>query len=200
MMGETHIAVGVAAAVALARPASVEELVIAVAGGALGSIVCDLDVRSSKARKDAARARVAALVAVAAALAFDFASGGAVRGEVTFDLPIQLVAGVAVLASVGFASRVSPHRGFSHSLLAMLAFSVGWLLVLPAAALPFVVGFLSHIALDMLNHRPVRVLFPLRRGFSLGLFRSKGAANRALLAIASCSIALELFLMVLALI
>ena len=198
MMGETHIATGVAAAIALTRPASAEELIVAVAGGALGSVVCDLDARSSRARKDAARARAIALVVVAAALAFDWASGGAARGEVAFDLPLQLVAGVAVLVLVGFASRVSAHRSFSHSLLALFAFEVGWLLVLPSAAIPFAVGFLSHIALDVLNHQPVRIFFPLKCGFGLGLFRSKGAAGRALLAISSCLIVFELFLITLA--
>ena len=45
-------------------------------------------------------------------------------------------------------------------------------------ALPFAAAFASHQILDLMNKRPVRLLYPLKKGFSLGLFYADRLANR----------------------
>ena len=51
MMSKTHVAVGIAAAMAVA-PASAEGLSYALMGGAIGSLICDIDRSSEKPSKD----------------------------------------------------------------------------------------------------------------------------------------------------
>ena len=181
MMGETHVAVGAAAAVALACPTSIEECLAVAAVGALGGVVCDLDVRTSRVRRDALRARVAVLVFVAAALAFGVATRDVFGETLTMSVPIRLVVGVIALVAVGAFARMSGHRGFSHSLLAMVLYSVGVGLLSLELVCPFAIGFLSHLVLDMLNKQPVRVLYPMGKGLGLGLCRAGGLVNRMLL-------------------
>ena len=94
-------------------------------------------------------------------------------------------AGAAIFALTCAFASISSHRGFSHSLaaLALEAFSL-WL-VFPAAAVPFVIAFASHLLLDMTNKRPVRILYPLKKGISFGWFYADRLANKVCAAIGS---------------
>lgn len=181
MMGETHVAVGAAAAVAIACPTSIGECLAAAAIGALGGVVCDLDVRTSRVRRDALRARVAVLVFITVALAFGVLTRGVFGETLTMSVPVCIVAGVIVLVATGVFARRSGHRAFSHSLMALVLYSVGVGLLSVELVGPFAVGFLSHLVLDMLNKQPVRALYPMGKGFSLGLCRAGGLVNRMLL-------------------
>ena len=51
-------------------------------------------------------------------------------------------------------------------------------------ALPFAIGFLSHIGLDLLNKKPVQVFFPVKsRRMCLGWCYANRLANKFLLAL-----------------
>jgi membrane-bound metal-dependent hydrolase YbcI (DUF457 family) len=80
-----------------------------------------------------------------------------------------------------FASG-SGHRGFSHSLLAMALETVFIWLIFPAVAAPFTIAFASHVLLDMLNKRSVRLFYPAKRGFCLGWFYADKLANKVVAA------------------
>ncbi|MBR5259593.1 MAG: metal-dependent hydrolase [Eggerthellaceae bacterium] len=191
MMGETHVAVGAAAAAVIACPSSFEECLMAAAVGAMGGVVCDLDVRTSRVRRDALRARIAVLVIAVAALIFGVATRDVFGEMLSMSIPIRFVAGVAVLVAVGVFARMSGHRGFSHSLLAMLLFSAGFGLLSIELVLPFAVGFLSHLVLDAVNKKPIKVFYPMGKGIGLGLCRADGLVNRMLLIGGSALLLLE---------
>ena len=76
-----------------------------------------------------------------------------------------------------FASG-SGHRGFSHSLLAMALETVFLWLVFPTAAVPFAIAFASHVLLDMMNKRSVRLFYPAKKGMCLGWFYADRLANK----------------------
>ena len=108
-----------AAAVSIARPETVAEALPVFAGGVLGCLICDLEIKGSG------------------------------------------------------------HRGFSHSLLALVLETACLQMIFPAAALPFAAAFASHVLLDIMNKRPVRLLYPLKKGICLGWFYADGLANKA---------------------
>ena len=112
-----------AAAFSIARPETVPEALPVFAGGALGCLICDLEIKG-----------------------------------------------------IG-------HRGFSHSLLALVLETACVQLVFPEAALPFAAAFASHVLLDLMNKRPVRLFFPAKKGVCLGWFYADGLANKAFAAI-----------------
>ena len=76
-----------------------------------------------------------------------------------------------------FASG-SSHRGFSHSLMAMALETICLWLIFPAVALSFAIAFLSHVLLDMMNKRSVRLFYPAKRGICLGWFYADKLANK----------------------
>jgi inner membrane protein len=72
------------------------------------------------------------------------------------------------------------HRGFSHSLLMFVSSFVLIFFISRRTSLFYAIGFLTHLLLDVLNKKPVRIFYPAD-GICLGWFYCDGIANRILL-------------------
>lgn len=62
----------------------------------------------------------------------------------------------------------SSHRGIFHSLFFVGVFYIVFVSYLPIIALPFLVGYLTHLLLDVLTKRGLRLFYPFKfrlRGF-----------------------------------
>jgi len=75
MLSMTHIAVGLASTIAVLSPQTPTELCPVVIGGAVGSIICDIDCKYGKS-KDAELGRAVAGVISAVALYIDIQNQG----------------------------------------------------------------------------------------------------------------------------
>ena len=192
MMSKTHIAVGAAAALAIAQTGSVESCVLAVVGGALGGIIADCDITPSKAHKDALAGRLIVVAIAIAAFAVDYWYDAGACDYLVENLGLKLVAGIAAFAMLTFVGGRTDHRSFTHSLVAMAAFCASvWLAFEPL--LPyFVAGYASHLVLDITNKQGIRLFWPLGFNASLGLCHAKGTVNSALLVLAIAAAALLL--------
>lgn len=191
MTGRTHLAVGAAAALLAAGPgAPLTTLALAAACGAAGATLPDLDVRDTAHpwRERLSRAGAAALLV--GALVFDAANGGAVLREAASHGLGRLVLGIVGLVALICASRLSTHRGFSHSLLALAGYAAATWLVCPPLAPYLALGFATHLALDALTYRGLRLFWPLPHGFSARLCKTGGVVDACLLAAALLAIAL----------
>lgn len=177
MMSKAHIAVGMAAAVAIAQTGSVESCVAAVVGGSVGGIIADCDIHPSRAHKDALIGRLIVVgIAVVALLADRYANAG-LCDYLVAHLGVPLLAGIALFAVLTFAGGHIDHRSFTHSLVAMAAFCAAVYLAC-APLLPFfAVGYASHLALDIVNKQGIQLFWPLHKEVSLGLCKAKGMAN-----------------------
>ena len=185
MMSRTHIAVGVASALAIAQTGSVESCVAAVVGGSVGGIIADCDITPSKAHKDALIGRIVVVVLAAAAMAADYWHGTGVCDFIVANFGIRPIAGVALFALLTFVGGRTDHRSFTHSLLAMGAFCVAVHLACEPLLPYFVLGYASHLVLDVTNKQGVRLFWPLHVNVSLGLCRAKGVANTVAMVLGS---------------
>ena len=189
MTGRTHVAVGAATGLVVAsllgRAGSAPELALAAAGGALGGILPDLDVRDPAHPLRDRLSRVVAAVLLVGVVAVCVLRGIAGAGAdaaawadgAAWAGPGRVAAGVTGLVALCCAVRLSAHRSFSHSLLALAGFAVATWLAFPPAAPVLAAGYASHLVLDLLNHRPLRLLWPLRRGVCLGLCHTGGIVD-----------------------
>jgi len=75
------------------------------------------------------------------------------------------------------------HRGIIHSLLAAIAAAGIAYVIMPALALPAMVGFCSHLALDMLTPEGVSLFYPLSSKRVRGPIRTGGIIEAAILII-----------------
>lgn len=199
MTGRTHMAVGAAAALLAAPLASrltgapvtgVAPVLQALLGGMVGGMLPDTDVATSTGSKELRRAWAALAVLVACGLAYDHLHGSDLLVDVASHFSYEQIAGAAVLVATCAVGRASGHRGFSHSIPALVFATFGmWMLCKPLAA-AFGVGYLSHLVLDVLNKKGIRLLWPMRVSARLGLFESGGVADWLLLVagIATCAI------------
>ena len=185
MMGKTHIAVGIAASTALltfAPDYSDYPITAALIGGVAGGIYSDVDVESNDYCKDAIHARIIAGVIIAGAFLIDWFMSLGVCGYIESQNRTLCIIGIVIfIIACLIGALLKGHRGFTHSLLAMLMTGVGiGLFCLPI--LPFyLAGFISHILLDLFNKKNVEVFFPLGNGFCFHLCYAKGPVNVAFL-------------------
>ena len=179
MMSKTHIAVGIAAALA-AAPASVEGLNYALMGGAIGSLICDIDRSSERPSRDVRQGwGIAFTVFFAGFMHESYAYWQAFKAENLLGNPLRLIFLGLLIVLLLFAIH-GAHRDFSHSLLMFAASTVLIFLISRQTSLFYAIGFLTHLVLDVLNKKPVRVFYPAK-GVCLGWFYADGIANRVLL-------------------
>lgn len=188
MTGKTHIAVGAAASLAVAGSLGAPSLLVALLGGAIGGLLPDTDVASSTGSKELRHAWAALAVLFAALLMADHLLGSNLAASFVSSFSYQQLAGVAIVVAVCALGSASGHRGFSHSVVALVVTSLGVRLLYEPLCVPFAVGYASHLVLDLLNKRPERLLWPLRRGFCLRLCESGRLVDSALFVagIAAC--------------
>ncbi|MDO4428253.1 MAG: metal-dependent hydrolase [Atopobiaceae bacterium] len=191
MTGKTHLAVGAAAAMLAAGPAAgITGLAVAAAGGAAGAVLPDLDVRDTAHpwRERLTRAGAAALLV--GALVFDVVNDASLAREAMARGVGMLALGAVGLVALACAARLSAHRSFSHSFLALAGFTAATSLVCPPLAPSVGLGFATHLALDVLTYRGLRLFWPLRRCLSARLCRTGGGADACCLVAALLTCAL----------
>ncbi|MBQ8137457.1 MAG: metal-dependent hydrolase [Clostridia bacterium] len=186
MMSKTHITIGMAASLAIMPPTSIGKLLTTVAGGAVGSVLCDIECRPRKEKRDALSGRLIAVSIVLITLCVGYLTGyGIVTGTAALIQEqswFRFSLGAFVLLSAGIAGRRSKHRTFTHSLLFLALISSGLYCIAPSLCLPTAIGMLSHLVLDTLNKKPVPWLYPFfRPGFCLRLCHAEGRLNTILM-------------------
>ena len=87
MMSKTHLTVGVATSLAICQPATVGTLMTAIAGGAAGSILCDIECKGHPGMWDAAIGRI---IAIGISLTALFRRGFACAAHYSTDPDAQL--------------------------------------------------------------------------------------------------------------
>lgn len=182
MLGKTHLAVGIAASLAVVHPATIPELVIGLGVAAVGAVISDIDVGTTESHRDANIISAMAFVAVVAVVAADklFNLGVYEILQERSNLARLIVGALAFIGVCAFGKE-QPHRSFMHSFLAMVILSALVGVILPPAMPYFAVAFLSHLITDLFNFKKVRLLYPLKGGVAFHMFHAKGIANSFIL-------------------
>lgn len=185
MMGKTHLAVGMAAAMAVVRPDSPAGCVAALAAGAVGGVLCDVDTLRNEGHNDSIAIQLAALGIAAALLALDWFRN---LGLCALTMGLgreRLLYGAVGFGVVWLLGLFSSHRGFTHSAAAGAMFALTVEQLCPPLTLPFAAAYASHLAIDLLNRKGIRLLFPLKGRVCLGLCYADRAANALLFHLAA---------------
>lgn len=182
MMGKTHVSVGVATALLVTQPVTLEGFSAAVIGGAIGGIISDMEVRSNPKFRDALHARFIALGLTVVFLLVDVITQGLIITSFLENNTLRLITGSAILIALVIFGRSTSHRTFTHSLLGLISLSAGVWLLCPPLTTAFVAGFISHVLLDLLNKQPIQIFYPIKKGkFCLKLFYANGTMNTVFL-------------------
>ena len=106
----------------------------------------------------------------------------------------RLLTGVLGFLVICLYGRDTPHRSFMHSFLGAVMLTGCVDVIYPDAAPYFAVGFLSHLALDLLNRRSVKLFWPWKKGYCMGICSSRGWINHLCMLAGMGMLALDLIL------
>lgn len=181
MMAKTHLTMGIASSLVASffvmQPQSFSDNLIILAGGALGGILADVDTVNNDYKCDALIGQLLGLSIFILVTVFDyFMKLGVCDYVINKNKIPSIIAGIAfaVLYIIGFASK---HRTFTHSLLAMALFTGCFSLILPRLGFSILIGYTSHLLLDLLNKKGVPLLYPLKKRICFGLCYANKTAN-----------------------
>lgn len=177
MMGKTHIFMGTAFALALSFPDSPMEILAAAAGGAVGGMISDVDLDSLKNIKETMHTKSIAGSILGISLVIDFIFKCGIIEYMKNTNPVIMLVGLVAFIALYFIGAAAKHRGFTHSILAMFIYSAAFGAMCFPMALPFMIGFASHLLLDMLNKKPIKLFFPAKKGICFRLCPASGKVN-----------------------
>lgn len=181
--GHTHLFVGIAAAAVIAQPKNVGECAVVVIGGSLGAIICDIEVKSNKYFKDVYYSRITFGAMAILALLFDFLMGGVVCSYILTNNWLYTLIGAVTFVTVCLFGYFSIHRTFTHSILYVFLLGAAVGLLCKPLVLSFLVGAVMHLVLDIVNKKPILLLYPVSKGVCLKWFTADGVADKVFLAL-----------------
>ena len=181
-------------ALALMPPGDLKGLIAGCAAAGVGSVVSDVDCVTSNAGQEAVKVSAACVMTVIAAYIADSYFNTGIFASL-ISRGNQNAAVISILGFVLFCAfgMLTSHRSFLHSIAGgiLLTFCVS--VFLPGSWQYFAAGFASHLALDLLNRKGIRLFFPLRRMYCLGWFKANGFVNRFLLAAGTVAMILLIY-------
>ncbi|MCQ2441814.1 MAG: metal-dependent hydrolase [Oscillospiraceae bacterium] len=184
MLGKTHVAMGIASSLAILRPTTVPGILCTIAGGTIGGWICDLDCRDSEVVEGAVTGLIFSAVIAGISLFLNYHLD---RGMITYlfhQVEQESLMGLTVFLGCCLYGVFTSHRTFMHSFLALGVLCGGIYLVYPPLTYPFLVGFVSHLLLDITNKRGLQLFFPIPARICFGICASNKKANDIILNLA----------------
>lgn len=198
MTKDTHVAGGLAVTMAVVQPHSFKSLAICLAAATIGSVISDIDVTTSKSRRELNRIIVISVVAIVVCTALEFIFHLGILSMLQSQTNLfRILSGLGFFLFVCCYGINTPHRSFMHSALCLIALSGIIWVIFPSAALPFFISMLSHIVLDLFNTKKVQLFYPLKKpkvGFKL--CHADGKINKIICKIATAIFVLEMILFI----
>ena len=181
MLGHTHMAVGIATGLLLVQPKSLPELLVGVSAGAVGGLISDIDVGTSKSHKQADIITMGAALIVAIVLLADWLFKVGIQDMLMKNENfVQIFLPTMVFIGICAYGKGTHHRSFMHSFVAFILLTACVGFAVPMAAPYFGAGFLSHIFIDMFNKRKEQLFWPSKKGVCFKLCSSHGKVNKIL--------------------
>lgn len=173
MKCRTHIACANALSLMILNPSGIIPLATTIVGASIGGATPDLDANDMHKKSDYLFG-LAGLTFIAFILLDNYLKWN------FFEDTYLSILGVTLYMIIGFIGKHKAHRSILHSLLACSVLGLIVYYTFNMLFLPFIIGYISHILLDILNIRPVRVFYPLKKGVSLKISRFDGILNSIL--------------------
>ena len=131
MMGKTHVAMGMATSMLVFHPTTPELCLVALAGGAVGGVVADVDTVTNDYKHDALIGQLIAYGTLLICLGIDFLNNYGICDSFMKRNMMINVLGIIIYLMLICGGVESNHRTFTHSLFALCLYSTAVCIVLP---------------------------------------------------------------------
>lgn len=148
LCGRTHLIIGATSALVLINP-KVNDLSVTFSFAVIGSLLPDIDIKSSPVRKP--------ITIFSVFIIFYYLL---VLNNYSFTL--QSIIGLAIM--LGFSIYIillSSHRTITHSIMGFLVYLAAVGLSYPNGTEPFLAGYLSHLAADSITKSGIPLFYPI---------------------------------------
>lgn len=181
MTGKTHLVVGTALASGLLllnhNTSNSEIITTSIVLSALGAILPDIDIEHSLMRK----VFYGTILAIVMMLILIFYSNINPKSLINWnEVTVPIIIGACGFIGLLMYGYFSSHRTFTHTLLALILFSLSIYMICNnlAYTMYFAIGMLSHQLLDMLNKKSMYWLNQItKKDFALYSINSSGAIS-----------------------
>lgn len=180
MLGNTHIALGIASSLVLTQPKTASEIIVAIAGGAIGGWIVDIDCKDQKIDRETIYDSIISALFIGTLIVLDYAVGNGMCQYVFDNLGIPILGATLGFIALLIVGHSSAHRAFTHSIVGLTLFAVSVHIVCLPLAMPFSIGYASHLCADFFNRRGMQLFFPLKWKVCLNLCYSNKTANKML--------------------
>ncbi len=196
MTGKTHLTAGMALTMLVTQPKTISETVMCLGIASIGSVISDIDVSTSKSRKNLNKVLIIITVSVVLiALAEIIFKVGIVDRISNDSNAMRVVTGIMAMITICMFGKNCPHRSFMHSILGVFLMTISCYIIYPLSALYMSVSVSTHIILDIFNKKKVKLFYPLKKpAIGLKMCSSHGKVNDIIFRI--CGILLVLEIMV----
>lgn len=195
MTGKTHTAVGVAASMFVTQPSTLKEMLLCLGVSIIGSVISDIDVTTSESHQTLNKILgVILLVSILLAFVEYQWSVGILSAMLSNSTYARLFLGAVIFLGICIFGKEQPHRSFLHSISGLLLLSMSVYILSPALVPYFAVAMASHIIIDTLNHKKVKLFYPLPGGIRFGLCSADGIVNSLLFKVGSLVVFVECIL------
>lgn len=177
MMSKTHLTVGMATALALSAINTPTECAVALAGGAIGGVLADVDILKNDYKSDALIGELLAVGITVIVVGIDYILNWGICRYI-IGSQITSIVGLISLAVLWIVGFLKNHRSFTHSIFAMMLYSGSIALVYPHMGIACLWGYLSHLLLDIMNKKKIQLFFPKKGGICFGWFYANKVANK----------------------
>lgn len=196
MTGKTHISIGLAASATVLSISNlaVGNITAGLAIGTLGALMPDIDTGKSKISYKVRKIMLYSMMAVLTTyvLMSNFSTQIQMINSFLRSIGLNKIVsyvphnlkfsntGLMIIIACMIFSKVTKHRSFAHSILGLVLFTIGFKLLLGNLSLYFAVGFISHMAADVLTNSGIEVFYPIRKKAALKLIHTGSILDHAL--------------------
>lgn len=195
MKTPTHIVCANALALAFIRPDSPTSLLLTLGAATIGGTISDIDVSDKEHKKYIILYSIIALVSVLVLGLLELIFHIGINDWIINNSSYARI-NICLLLTIGlcYYGYLNPHRSFLHSFLGVFLLILLCYIGFRVAVIPFGIGIISHIILDLFNKKGLWLFYPIKKKFSLKLCVYNGEVNFYLFNIFTTILIIELIL------
>lgn len=196
MTGKTHVTAGMALTMLITQPSTIAETVMCLGIASIGSVISDVDVSTSKSRKNFNKILIIMTVSVILLALAEIIFKVGIFEKISGNSNImRVIIGVMALIMICMFGKNCPHRSFMHSILGLALITISAYIILPEFALYMAISFTTHIFLDIFNKKKVKLFYPMKKpAIGLKLCSAGGLADSIIFRISGILLVAELIL------
>ena len=196
MKCSTHIVCANALALAFIRPDNPTSLLLTLGAATIGGTISDIDV-SDKDHKGYIKSYIIiTVISIVLLIISDIVFHIGINNWIIENSSYSKIIICFILSLfLCYFGYLNPHRSFLHSFLGIGLLILLCYISLGSVVIPFIIGIISHIFLDLLNKKGLWLFYPLKRKYSLKLCVYNGKVNNYLFDIFSALFIIELIIL-----